>query len=382
MVTSSLALKESLERHNSTFESLLKLIPPKYYLEQDFGDQEWTSKYAKNKKKQNTSKQTVKEASKKARRDKLDPDNRKTVLDIQQENVNGDADIHPGSSVKGKQKESAALDDGATDPGDEDVEMEDADAPRPMAPSTSISVLREKLHARIDSLRQARKAPPLSGTNDDSEPRSKDELLEAQRKRRDRKKEEKKKRKKTEGSQQKPPQLIVPHSAIAAAVSSENGAGPSFTNVKFSLMEKKSGKHQLASDPKVALAQVSSKAAKIAAMSEDKRKKVEEREKWAKAELRLEGEKVKDDVNRLKKAVKRKEKEKLKSKKDWDERKKVLQGSMEAKQKKRADNIAMRKERKDNKKGGIKGKKTKSRPGFEGSRTLGGKGAKSVKGKK
>ncbi|KAG8959577.1 hypothetical protein FRC03_007766 [Tulasnella sp. 419] len=317
MVTSSLALKESLERHNSTFESLLKLIPPKYYLEQDFGDQEWTSKYAKNKKKQNTSKQTVKEASKKARRDKLDPDNRKTVLDIQQENVNGDADIHPGSSVKGKQKESAALDDGATDPGDEDVEMEDADAPRPMAPSTSISVLREKLHARIDSLRQARKAPPLSGTNDDSEPRSKDELLEAQRKRRDRKKEEKKKRKKTEGSQQKPPQLIVPHSAIAAAVSSENGAGPSFTNVKFSLMGKKSGKHQLASDPKVALAQVSSKAAKIAAMSEDKRKKVEEREKWAKAELRLEGEKVKDDVNRLKKAVKRKEKEKLKSKKDW-----------------------------------------------------------------
>lgn len=39
MTTSMTVLQESLERHNDTFETLLKLIPAKYYLAKDPDDQ-------------------------------------------------------------------------------------------------------------------------------------------------------------------------------------------------------------------------------------------------------------------------------------------------------------------------------------------------------
>ena len=107
--------------------------------------------------------------------------------------------------------------------------------------------------------------------------------------------------------------------------------------------------------------------------------------------------KIHDDESKLKKAANRKEKTKAKSKKTWyvvdplsrstnsfitnsltysfcrDERKDQVSASMAAKQKKRADNIAMRNERRNDKRKGVK-TKDKGRPGFEGKSFGKGKG--------
>ena len=141
---------------------------------------------------------------------------------------------------------------------------------------------------------------------------------------------------------------------------------------------KKGQQLKTTSDPQQALQQLALRKEKLATMPEEKRKAIEDKEKWAKAEARLEGVKVHDDESRLKKAAKRKEKEKSKSKKDWyvlffssassrslfnvldrDEKREQVAAAMAARQKKRNDNIAMRNERK-------KGSSKKARPGFEG----------------
>ena len=70
--------------------------------------------------------------------------------------------------------------------------------------------------------------------------------------------------------------------------------------------------------------------------------------------------------------ISREEKEKGKSKKEWDARKEQLANAQAARQKKRADNIAMRHEKK---KGITKKKDGKRRPGFEG-KGFGGGGKK------
>jgi hypothetical protein len=89
-----------------------------------------------------------------------------------------------------------------------------------------------------------------------------------------------------------------------------------------SIAESSSGNHKgnrfkSLSNPSQALQQLSSRKEKLAALPEEKRKQIEERDKWEKAAAKMEGVKVADDETRLKKAAKRKEKEKTKSTKAW-----------------------------------------------------------------
>ncbi|KAF9495159.1 hypothetical protein BDN71DRAFT_1482766 [Pleurotus eryngii] len=411
-------IRASLERHNTIFESLLKLIPAKHYLVQDQNDEQIASKYQKHSKNQKASKQTIKEATKKAKRDKLDPANQKTIIEIQQGKFDSSKTDKKGKRSKqpppeedsdGDEDDDAIHVDVDVDDEEEDREMMDIDLDEkivPMPHSSGVSELREKLHARMEQLRLGRRGQTA---NWGGEPGDKDELLEERRQQRAamrerRRKETKEKIRRQEemknkGSKEKKDakdsksqgnitktQLLVPDTSARGA---QNGPQSSLTNIAFSSISglspasssKKLAHLKTSSNPAQALEQLTARKEKLASLPEEKRKEIQEREKWQKAEARMDGVKVRDDETRLKKAVKRKEKEKFKSKKAWDERKEQLSNNLAAKQKKRQDNIAMRNERRSDKRKGV-GKKGKARPGFEGkSFGKAGKGKPSGKGK-
>ncbi|KAJ7675679.1 SURF6-domain-containing protein [Mycena polygramma] len=413
MPTSSSVLQASLEAHNDTFESLLKLIPAKYYIPLEQTEEQAASKYQKHSKKQKAPKQAIKEASKKAKREKLDPENHKTVIDLQNES-------QKSASAKGKRKAVAPPSDD-DESGEEDIAMDvdvdlgddsegddepDDDAMDedivPMPESGGIGVLRDKLHARMAALRRGG-GPRYDYVNGNA-PGDKDALLNERRLQRAamrerRRKETKEKIRREEELKGKgkgkdkekdkaanrdkgnitQTQLLVPDDTNSRSKPSSHGhTSSAIANVAFSSLagsSKKSQSLKTTSNPTQALSQLAARKEKLAALPEEKRKAIEEREKWDKAAARLDGVKVRDDESRLKKAVKRKDKEKGKSKRDWDERKEQITASMAAKAKKRTDNIAMRN---DKRKGGPAGKgKGKARPGFEGKSF--GKGQKGGK---
>ncbi|TFK31615.1 surfeit locus protein 6-domain-containing protein [Crucibulum laeve] len=405
MPADNVTLRTSLEHHNDAFESLLKLIPAQYYLIAEDHDEQMASKFQKHSKKQKAPKQAIKEATKRAKREKLEPANNKSIIDIQNEAS------RKATTAKGKRKASIPL---SEEDDEEDAEMEvdvdmdedhteednnDEGAIVPMPQSGGIENLRDKLHTRMAQLRRGGRS---------WEAGDKDELLEERRRQRaamrERRRKETKERirreeelkgkkakdrakdkehqKTTQGNLTKT-QLLVPDQ-VHGYPSKHDGPQASLTTVAFSALagsSKKGQQFKTTADPKQALEQLTARKEKLAAMPEEKRKAIEEKEKWAKAEARLEGVKVRDDEGRLKKAMKRKEKEKSKTKKNWDERKELLSASMAAKQKKRTDNIAMRNERKTDKRKGTGKTGKKSRPGFEGKSFAKGKGKSNAKGK-
>ncbi|KAI1438077.1 SURF6-domain-containing protein [Xylaria sp. CBS 124048] len=255
-----------------------------------------------------------------------------------------------------------------------------SDKPKQIKVPADSSALRARLAAKIQALRDARKA------DKDGKPiRTREELLESRRQkqaerkahkkevRRQAKLEEERKREEALASaRESPGRLLSPdadsdeqHNFAFGRVGFDDGSQLSHDLTHVLNRTPKKGP----SDPKTALLKVENQKKRLEAMDGEKRKEVEEKEAWLTARRRAEGDKIKDDEKMLKKAVKRKEVTKKKSSKEWAARKEGVEKSIKDRQKKREENIRKRRDEKLLGKAGKKkgAKKSKSRAGFEGS---------------
>lgn len=105
----------------------------------------------------------------------------------------------------------------------------------------------------------------------------------------------------------------------------------------------------------------------LALQGTEEGKKLASEQAWENMFKKAQGVKVKDDITKLKKSVKREQIQKKKSQKDWAARIAAQKKGQRESQEKRQKNIDARKQQKKDRKMGIKKPKA-SRPGFEGKK--------------
>lgn len=253
-------------------------------------------------------------------------------------------------------------------------------------PKVDKEELRARLEARIQALRDARNADGPNG----KPARNRQELLEARRKKEEQRKAHKKElrkqakedemKSKTEaelarlrgsGSPLTTPDIFSPRSPpdmnnfSFGRVNFQDGQSmdPSLSNLQDH--RKRKGP----SDALTAFNAAQKNHARVSGLDAAKRADIEEKDAWLNAKKKAHGERPKDDLSLLKKTLKRKQKAKMKSEKEWTNRIEGVQKGKEARQRKREDNLRKRKDEKGGKGKKTKGVKTKkkARPGFEGS---------------
>ena len=309
-------LLQRLEAHSDYFTSMLAMIPDKYIREQD---EEFTggAKFYRNKRDRKP-KQSIKEASKRAKRLKLDPEH----VEVDE---HGAVEPEPQPelphvlqrfNVEGKQSES-------------------------------LNDLREKLRAKIETLQSRREVVHHT--------RKKMKVTMN--------KNDKKKKIKTIATTThiKKPSVVREDGKIV------------FSKFDFTIPSEPSDKvdKQKKIDYKKLVAKAEAKERSLKELKEKDAKRSEQLEEqlnWKRAMNKARGNKVKDDPGLLKKTLKRKEQQKRSSKKKWETRKSQELKRMEHKQETRQRHIKERQEAKKSKKIGSKSKNTKikktRKPGF------------------
>lgn len=259
-------------------------------------------------------------------------------------------------------------------------------SPRLNLPNIDSEALQDRLRSRIEELRNKRKADGPEGKN----PKSRQELLDQRRKKEEQRKAHKKelrRQAKEEEEKKQEERLRGSGSPLSVDIFSPRETAPKqdSNNFSFSRLAFDDGSAPDASlsqlvdakkrkgpqDTKTALAMAEAKQKRLAGYDAEKRADIAEKDLWLNAKKRAHGERVRDDTSLLKKALKRKEKAKGKSEKEWKDREDAVVKGKQMKDKKREANLKARSESKGKKgkqaKGGKPGGGKKGgRPGFEG----------------
>ncbi|KAI8359729.1 surfeit locus protein 6-domain-containing protein [Mortierella sp. GBAus27b] len=380
-------LEERIKVHENAFGSLLKLIPAQYYITKDLSEEEQRS----------APKQEIKERTKKAKKAKLDPENNRSILDIQSEMLSNGGNDDDDEEEEDEEEEDddhqgRVKDVTMAEPdSDADIIEDDSEAPviakstthnfegllaqvqtaaqTPAQAPKSITELRAKLEERLAKLRGKRNAGAGGETSGAAKPTSRQAILEARMKRKKDKKASQKlaKEKKAASAAGGSEGLVVKDGGSNStangrpSASSINDKGEvRFSKFEFEgLQKKKKGPTDIHGQLKMAEAQ-KEKFAALQAADPEKANALKEKDTWKKALQLAQGEKVKDDIKLLKKTVKRDEAYKKKSAKEWSERKTTIKKTKDQKQKKREENIKARidaKKHGHSKKGDKKGAK-------------------------
>lgn len=422
----SKTLQERLASHADSFSGLLSLIPAKHYYNDESSNQ-WKGgkKKNKNKAKQHSKKQKFESESSGSALEELnrrqaasdDDDNKES----ESEGTNSDDDdiimgFDDAGNALGDEGEDGEANASIAVSDDKKVVKEKPEEKKPVnkkpqikhhngsvesqpastsdstteakPKSEGIQELRARLSSKIQELREKRKAP---GSGAPGAPVNREAILEARKKRQaavKEKKAEKRKREETEAEvddiedddneesrQGSTNDTINKNTLVFNQIEFANGQRTAADST--SIKERRAMKQR---DLVGQLKHLKAKKAKIASLDEQKRKAVEENAQWSRAILSAEGQKVRDDEARLRKAVKSQQKRKDKSEKEWKERKERQEKDLQRRLAKREENIQLHKDLK-----GVKGKKRKQelkkRAGFEGKRAK-GKSGKSGKPRK
>lgn len=264
---------------------------------------------------------------------------------------------------------------------------------KPKLPKPDPEELKARLQRRIDFLREARKADGLNG----KPARNRQELMDARRHKEEQRKAHKKElRQKAREEEEARKKLTMARGSplLLPAASRSNTIQPfprtsspannfSFNRIAFADGQKASTelttilaapKPKGPQDPLTALRATQNKDSRLAALDPSTRADIAEKDLWLNARKRAHGERVRDDTSLLKKTLKRKEKAKKKSEREWSERIEGVDKSKAIRAQRRDDNLRKRKEEKGGgakQRGGSGGNKPKpkpkARPGFEGS---------------
>ncbi|KAL7753960.1 hypothetical protein RI367_000893 [Sorochytrium milnesiophthora] len=380
-MTTAEAFKTSVAKTAASIERLANLVSPQHWFPMDEDEKE--SRYYFNKKRRSQH-QALKEKSKKARKAKLDPSNAMNVTQTlharhQQEMEAREARLAQQAEVQDADEdaEDDGDDDEEEDDGDDDEEEEEDDEDdeeedeESSEPQLQPSLPKEELRAKF-----ANKLQELQDNRTSKKTYRPEKTVRKQDKKARRKAQKAKAAVEASKAQAKAERSALPDAALRKsrpASSTTTGKADvsenvSFGNVEFGGMKKKK-KGPSNNDVRTQLKMAEAKKEKMQElMTKDpaKASEVKEKQSWGKAMAQIAGTKVKDDVRLLKKSVKRLEKRKEQSKKQWGDRKKQVATEMKQRQKKRTDNIAA-------KAASIKEKKIQKRTGKKPKPTVGKK---------